>query len=321
MFSSWTIAVSFIIILLSSSQLNFSLAELLYGGLALNSGILLAYINDLQLERNVFLSNQTIGRRTTILNISTLIGGNIGTLLFDKNYNLPLYFSIIGLFLYPIIVFGWTRLMGFGDNSATSLLKQNRVWRIEKFSINKLLLHISLLNLIFEIAIQFILVYWSIYFVQKLNFNLSFVYTLMMLSVILGSEIYVVGSKKLFNHNLLILSVVVMGLSVIFIGVFESKVFSLFFFSLFELCTGIFTSSVHVVQNRALLKQEHKSKTLSIIDFSTEIVIIICLQFINFGMKLISIKLMFIVSGCLLFPIATLVGLCLRGRKEKNGIL
>ncbi len=51
--------------------------------------------------------------------------------------------------------------MGFGDNSATSLLKQNRVWRIEKFSINKLLLHISLLNLIFEIAIQFILVYWS----------------------------------------------------------------------------------------------------------------------------------------------------------------
>lgn len=138
---------------------------------------------------------------------------------------------------------------------------------------------------------------------------------------VLESEIYVVGSKKLSNHNLLILSVVVMGLSVIFIGVFESRVFSLFFFSLFELCTGIFTSSVHVVQNRALLKQEHKSKTLSIIDFSTEIVIIICLQFINFGMKLISIKLMFIVSGCLLFPIATLVGLCLRGRKEKNGIL
>ncbi|WP_394206372.1 hypothetical protein [Lactococcus chungangensis] len=60
------------------------------GGLALNSGILLAYINDLQLERNVFLSNQTIGRRTTILNISTLIGGNIGTLLFDKNYRAPL---------------------------------------------------------------------------------------------------------------------------------------------------------------------------------------------------------------------------------------
>ena len=34
MFSSWTIAVSFIIILLSSSQLNFSLAELLYGGVS-----------------------------------------------------------------------------------------------------------------------------------------------------------------------------------------------------------------------------------------------------------------------------------------------
>ncbi|GAX48217.1 MFS transporter [Pseudolactococcus reticulitermitis] len=321
MFSSWVMATSFVVMLISNSQLNFSLAEMLYGiGLALNSGILIAYISDLQLEKNVFLSNQTIGRRTTVLNISTLIGGNIGTFLFARNYNLPLYFSITGLFLYPIIILGWTHLMEFKDNSSINSLKKTNFYKKDKFSINKLLLHVSIINLIFEIGIQFIMVYWSIYFVQKLNFNLSIIYTLMLLSVIFGNEIYVLGSKKRSNHMLVVISAFLMTISTILIGILENKIGSLIFFILFELCTGIFTNAVHVLQNQALLNQEKKSKTLSSIDFFTEIIIIISLQFINVSIEFLGVKIMFVISGCLFATIIVKEKLNLKGRKIKNGI-
>mgnify|MGYP004487456423 FL=1 len=56
------------------------MAELLYDiGLALNSGTLLAYVTDLQEQNKIVPSSKLMGMQIIILNLTTLIGGNIGT--------------------------------------------------------------------------------------------------------------------------------------------------------------------------------------------------------------------------------------------------
>ena len=81
--SSIVIASSFLILIIFRNFLFFSLAELLYGiGLALNSGTLIAYITDLQESNHISPNSQLMGMQVIILNLTTLIGGNIGTWLF-----------------------------------------------------------------------------------------------------------------------------------------------------------------------------------------------------------------------------------------------
>lgn len=78
--SSLVIATSFFILILFRNFFFFSAAELLYGiGLALNSGTLLAYVTDLQEQNKIAPSNKLMGMQIIILNLTTLIGGNIGT--------------------------------------------------------------------------------------------------------------------------------------------------------------------------------------------------------------------------------------------------
>lgn len=309
--SSWIMAISFGIILTSSTLVSFSIAEWLYGvGLALNSGILLAYVSDLQEEKGVVISNQTMGRRTTVLNAATLLGGNIGTSLFNVNIDFPLYFSIIGLSIYPFIIFFWLKISGFKDNKSeilsiekTSEKKLKKILalsNLRNFKINRPLLNISIANLIFEAAIQFVLIYWSIYYVQQLGFNLTLVFTLMMSAVILGSELYVKIINYLENSTVLLSSILVMGISLVGIGMIDYKMFSLILFILFEIGTGIFTSSVHAEQNKALISQNNKSKVLSLIDFTTEISVIFVLMINNYFIESLGVQKMFIASGMLL---------------------
>lgn len=78
--SSLVIATSFFILILFRNSFFFSTAELLYGiGLALNSGNLLAYVTDLQEQNKIAPSSKLMGMQIIILNLTTLIGGNIGT--------------------------------------------------------------------------------------------------------------------------------------------------------------------------------------------------------------------------------------------------
>ncbi len=57
------------------------------------------------------------------------------------------------------------------------------------FSLAELLI-LLLLNVGYDCGTQFILIYWSIIYVEKLGFNLSLVYTLFMCALILGSLIF-----------------------------------------------------------------------------------------------------------------------------------
>ena len=62
---------------------SFLLLILFIIGLALNSGILLSYVTDLQEQNKVVPDSKLMGRQVIILNLTTLIGGNIGTYLFN----------------------------------------------------------------------------------------------------------------------------------------------------------------------------------------------------------------------------------------------
>ncbi|MEK3549620.1 MFS transporter [Lactobacillus crispatus] len=78
--SSSVIVTSFFILILFRNFFFFSTAELLYSiGLALNSGTLLAYVTDLQEQNKIAPSSKLMGMQIIILNLTTLIGGNIGT--------------------------------------------------------------------------------------------------------------------------------------------------------------------------------------------------------------------------------------------------
>ena len=88
--SSLIIATSFFILILFRNFFFFSMAELLYGiGLALNSGTLLAYVTDLQEQNKIAPSSRLMGMQVIVLNLTTLIGGNIGTWLFGTKDTAP----------------------------------------------------------------------------------------------------------------------------------------------------------------------------------------------------------------------------------------
>lgn len=103
--SSLVIATSFFILILFRNFFFFSMAELLYGiGLALNSGTLLAYITDLQEQNEIAPSSKLMGMQVIVLNLTTLIGGNIGTWLFGIKDTAPIWFAMLGLVLYPTLI-------------------------------------------------------------------------------------------------------------------------------------------------------------------------------------------------------------------------
>lgn len=119
--SSSVIATSFFILILFRNFFFFSTAELLYSiGLALNSGTLLAYVTDLQEQNKIAPSSKIMGMQIIILNLTTLIGGNIGTWLFGIKDTAQIWFAMLGLVLYPALIWFMISILSFSDNRASN---------------------------------------------------------------------------------------------------------------------------------------------------------------------------------------------------------
>lgn len=184
------------------------MAELLYGiGLALNSGILLAYVTDLQEQNEIAPSSRLMGMQVIVLNLTTLIGGNIGTWLFGIKDTAPIWFAMLGLALYPAFVWLMTSFLSFSDNRAFSKKKDKyNIKNIVGFFRKRNFWILLLLNVGYDCGTQFILIYWSIIYVEKLGFNLSLVYTLFMCSLILGSVLFSKVSTSINSKKLTLLN-------------------------------------------------------------------------------------------------------------------
>ncbi|MDV7743613.1 MFS transporter [Enterococcus mundtii] len=321
--SSVVIASSFCIILFSNDLIGFSLAEFLYGiGLAMNSGVVLAYTNDLENHYNIRLEKKVMGRRTALQNIATLVGGNIGTSLFQIDNQFPLYFSIMGLLCYPLFIYGWIKYNDF-SNLNPRIHKKRKPKSIDiSFLLKKNVLYAIFISLCFEGATQFVLVYWSIFYVNRLNFNLSTVFTLSMISVVLGSEIYSQLTKSIKSNNrILIGTLYILSFSLFGMGILENRWLSIVLFALVEVCIGIVSSSILTLESEIITYEEKKSSILATISFVTEIGVISILLINKILMRSLSLQNMFLVSSAFIAVGLLLIYINhLKGKKRKEMI-
>ena len=284
--SSIVIASSFLILILFRNFLFFSLAELLYGiGLALNSGTLIAYITDLQEQNHLSPNSKLMGMQVIILNLTTLIGGNIGTELFAITDTAPVWFALIGLGLYPAFIFVLTQFLSFSDNKAAHKRKNNSIKNIASFFKKRNFWILLLLNVGHDCGTQFILIYWSIIYVEKLGFNLSLVYTLFMCALILGSLIFNRISTFASSRSITILNTVCMISAFVLSGIIENKYLLLTLFLLIELLMGMMSGQISATSNEAIYGESNKSTMLSIVSFIAEILVSLSLFVSNAIMK------------------------------------
>ena len=284
--SSIVIASSFLILILFRNFLFFSLAELLYGiGLALNSGTLIAYITDLQEQNHLSPNSKLMGMQVIILNLTTLIGGNIGTELFAITDTAPVWFALIGLGLYPAFIFVLTQFLSFSDNKAAHKRKNNSIKNIASFFKKRNFWILLLLNVGYDCGTQFILIYWSIIYVEKLGFNLSLVYTLFMCALILGSLIFNRISTFASSRSITILNTVCMISAFVLSGIIENKYLLLTLFLLIELLMGMMSGQISATSNEAIYGESNKSTMLSTVSFIAEILVSLSLFVSNAIMK------------------------------------
>lgn len=297
--SSIVIASSFLILILFRNFLFFSLAELLYGiGLALNSGTLIAYITDLQEQNQLSPNSKLMGMQVIILNLTTLIGGNIGTGLFVFRDIAPVWFALIGLGLYPAFIFVMIKFLSFSDNKAAHKRKNNSIKNIASFFKKRNFWILLLLNVGYDCGTQFILIYWSIIYVEKLGFNLSLVYTLFMCALILGSLIFNRISTFASSRSITILNTVCMILVFVLSGIIENKYLLLTLFLLIELLMGMMSGQISATSNEAIYGESNKSTMLSTVSFIAEILVSLSLFVSNAIMKWAgNLKVMFFVSA------------------------
>lgn len=294
--SSIVIASSFLILILFRNFLFFSLAELLYGiGLALNSGTLIAYITDLQEQNQLSPNSKLMGMQVIILNLTTLIGGNIGTGLFVFRDIAPVWFALIGLGIYPAFIFVMIKFLSFSDNKAAHKRKNNSIKNIASFFKKRNFWILLLLNVGYDCGTQFILIYWSIIYVEKLGFNLSLVYTLFMCALILGSLIFNRISTFASSRSITILNTVCMILVFVLSGIIENKYLLLTLFLLIELLMGIMSGQISATSNEAIYGESNKSTMLSTVSFIAEILVSLSLFVSNAIMKWAgNLKVMFL---------------------------
>lgn len=297
--SSIVIASSFLILILFRNFLFFSLAELLYGiGLALNSGTLIAYITDLQEQNHLSPNSKLMGIQVIILNLTTLIGGNIGTGLFVIRDIAPVWFALIGLGLYPAFIFVMIKFLSFSDNKAPHKRKNNNVKDIASFFKKRNFLILLLLNVGYDCGTQFILIYWSIIYVEKLGFNLSLVYTLFMCALILGSLVFNRISTFASSRSITILNTLCMISVFVLSGIIENKYLLLPLFLLIELLMGMMSGQISATSNEAIYGESNKSTMLSTVSFIAEILVSLSLFVSNAIMKWAgNLKVMFFVSA------------------------
>ena len=75
-------------------------------------------MTDLQEQTHLSPNGKLMGIQVIILNLTTLIGGNIGTGLFVIRDIAPVWFALIGLGLYPAFIFVMIKFLSFSDNKA-----------------------------------------------------------------------------------------------------------------------------------------------------------------------------------------------------------
>lgn len=297
---SLIIATSFFILILFRNFFFFSMAELLYGiGLALNSGTLLAYVTDLQEQNKIAPSSKLMGMQVIVLNLTTLIGGNIGTWLFGIKDTAPIWFAMLGLVLYPVFIWFMVSFLSFSDNRASNKKK-------DKYNIKKIISFFSkrnfwillLLNVGYDCGTQFILIYWSIIYVEKLGFNLSLVYTLFMCALILGSVLFSKISTFVNSKAITLLNTGSMIGAFVLSGTIGNKYLLLFLFLLIELLMGMMSGQISATSNEAIYGESNKSTMLSTISFIAEILVSVSLFISNSIMKVFGdLKVMFFVSA------------------------
>lgn len=297
--SSIVIASSFLILILFRNFLFFSLAELLYGiGLALNSGTLIAYITDLQEQNQLSPNSKLMGMQVIILNLTTLIGGNIGTGLFVIRAIAPVWFALIGLGLYPAFIFVMIKFLSFSDNKAAHKRKNNNIKNIASFFKKRNFWILLLLNVGYDCGTQFILIYWSIIYVEKLGFNLSLVYTLFMCALILGLLVFNRISTFASSRSITILNTLCMISVFVLSGIIENKYLLLTLFLLIELLMGMMSGQISATSNEAIYGESNKSTMLSTVSFIAEILVSLSLFVSNAIMKWAgNLKVMFFVSA------------------------
>jgi MFS family permease len=298
--SSLVIATSFFILILFKNFFFFSMAELLYGiGLALNSGTLLAYVTDLQEQNEIAPSSKLMGMQVIVLNLTELIGGNIGTWLFGIKDTAPIWFAMLGLVLYPAFIWLMTSFLSFSDNRASSKKKDKyNIKNIVGFFRKRNFWILLLLNVGYDCGTQFILIYWSIIYVEKLGFNLSLVYTLFMCALILGSILFSKISTSFNSKGITLLNTGSMIGAFILSGTLKNKYLLLCLFLLIELLMGMMSGQISATSNEAIYGESNKSTMLSTVSFIAEILVSVSLFISNSIMKIFGdLKVMFFVSA------------------------
>lgn len=263
--SAIVISLSFLSLILFRTFVSFSISELLYGiGLALNSGALLSYVTDLQEQNDISPDSRLMGKQVIILNLTTLVGGNIGTYLFNMNNTMPIWFALIGLAIYPVFAYTLIKYFGFADNKSTNsnITLFDNIKMLRSFLQKKKFWILLLLNVGYDCGTQFILIYWSIIYVDQLHFNLSVVYTLFMLSLILGSIVFNKLVGVLNTNRLVIISTLFMIVLLILNTLLTNRYILLLLFLLIELVMGMMSGQISSASNIAIYGENNKSLML-----------------------------------------------------------
>ena len=183
------------------------------------------------------------------------------------------------------------------------------------FSLAELLI-LLLLNVGYDCGTQFILIYWSIIYVEKLGFNLSLVYTLFMCALILGSLIFNRISTFASSRSITILNTVCMISVFVLSGIIENKYLLLILFLLIELLMGMMSGQISATSNEAIYGESNKSTMLSTVSFIAEILVSLSLFVSNAIMKWAgNLKVMFFVSAAY-FSIVLLIIPLIKQKEE-----
>lgn len=183
------------------------------------------------------------------------------------------------------------------------------------FSLAELLI-LLLLNVGYDCGTQFILIYWSIIYVEKLGFNLSLVYTLFMCALILGSIIFNRISTFASSRSITILNTVCMISVFVLSGIIENKYLLLSLFLLIELLMGMMSGQISATSNEAIYGESNKSTMLSTVSFIAEILVSLSLFVSNAIMKWAgNLKVMFFVSAAY-FSIVLLIIPLIKQKEE-----
>ena len=200
------------------------------------------------------------------------------------------------MFIFIVI-----KVLSFSDNKAMNKQQTNNIKNIVGFFRKRNFWILLLLNVDYDCGTQFILIYWSIIYVEKFGFNLSVVYTLFMFALILGSSIFNKLSVLANTKSITILNITCMILAFILSGIIENKYLSLILFLLIELLMGMMSGQISATSNEVIYGESNKSTMLSTVSFIAEILVSFSLFISNAIMKIAgNLKVMFFVSAAYL---------------------